>query len=258
LKRKAFILFIFSLLCSVSYSQQGIIKIQGKIIGRENYKPVKRANVINKRQKKIVVTDTLGNFSIDALKGDTLHFSALGFQNKTIYVNDSLLPHSKSVLVSLSLRKYQLKEVTIEGFGEYSDFKQKFTDLKIKPDSVKLGLPVIKGSPTILSDKNPKSVGYAVLHPVTFLYSAFSKEEKSKRKVYELEKQDKIQDLADKKYNKQKLANWTGLKDEELTNFYLFCNFTKEYVVQNSELDIMIKVNENLKIFKREHPASKN
>jgi len=219
---------------------------------------------VNKRGKNIVITDTLGNFSIDAIKGDTLHFSALGFQNKVVHVNDSLIAYSKSVLIFLSQRKYQLKEVIIEGFGEYSDFKKKFYDLNIKADTLNLGLPKAKpGLPMLLDDKYIKSIKFLVNSPVSFspisyLFYNLNKKEKSKRKVVILEKDDKIQELADQKYNKQKLANWTGLKDEELTNFFLFCNFSKDYVLQNSELDIMIKVNENLKIFKGEHPANKN
>ena len=55
------------------------------------------------------------------------------------------------------------------------------------------------------------------------------------------------------KYNREKVASWTGLKDEELTEFIVYCDLKPNYILESTEYDIMEIVKNKLLEFKKSH-----
>ncbi len=86
-----FLLFLF--LCSLSLSLQAqedgpIIQISGFVYAQDSTETVPYAHVINKTKRQGTVASLDGFFSVLAKPGDTLSFSAIGYQKKLFAAPD--------------------------------------------------------------------------------------------------------------------------------------------------------------------------
>jgi len=134
----------------------------------------------------------------------------------------------------------------------YLEFQHKFLALKIKDETIDIGLPKAKpGKPKLLDENYIGSLGFALTSPVSFFYYNFSKAERSKRRAYELRHEKEQYAVIDRKINRHKIEYWTGLKEEKLDKFILFCNFSFDYMLYSNEYDIILKVKERLEEFNR-------
>jgi hypothetical protein len=128
-------------------------------------------------------------------------------------------------------------------FGSYSDFQRKFLALDLKNDVPDLHLPKVARYNTQYGDPNyAGTVGCSFTGPVTLLYNAFSKEEKSRRRYYALKEFEPSRKIINAKYNYQKVKNWTKLDDDNLTRFVLFCHFDDDYLLNVNEYDLIEEV----------------
>ncbi len=135
--------------------------------------------------------------------------------------------------------------------GNYPNFKKKFLALDIKDNVPDLHLPKAKGgTPKMLNPDFIGSLGFLINSPISFFYYNFSKEEQSRRKFYALNADLPNRRCIDAKYNKEKVQLWTGLKDEELTEFVLYCDFDDSFLSKASEYDLIEKVLKKLADFK--------
>jgi hypothetical protein len=134
----------------------------------------------------------------------------------------------------------------------YEEFKIKFLALKLNNEPVDIGLPKVKqGIPPLLDQKYIKSLGFALNSPISFFYYNFSKVERSRRKAYELRNEREQYAIIDSKINRLKMQHWTGLKDQELDKFILYCDFSFNYMLTTKEYDLILKVKEKLEDYKR-------
>ena len=182
------------------------------------------------------------NFEINALL-DSLSFFRL---------NPDLIKSNFDLLNADSAYKRPSESKRMQKLlGSYSDFKRKFLALNIKDNMPDLHLPKAKsGTPKLLDPDFIGSAAFLLHSPISFFYYNFSKEEQSQRKLYAINAYDPNRRYIDAKYNKDKVQLWTGLKDEELTKFVLFCNFDDSFLLNCSEYDLIDKVLKKLSDFK--------
>jgi hypothetical protein len=64
-------------------------------------------------------------------------------------------------------------------------------------------------------------------------------------------KEERIQAVIDKKFNRQIVADLTGLKDVELDDFMLFCKLDRQFLLKANQYDILVKVLEKFEEFKQ-------
>lgn len=114
--------------------------IRGRVVSPK--KDVTGVTIQNITSQRATITDFEGNFSIRAMEGDTLVFSAVQLKRKIVPVSKSLI---NSPFVQIPMEEFvnQLKEVTVQPFGLSGDIAKDLTGLQLEKDvsAEALGLP---------------------------------------------------------------------------------------------------------------------
>src|SRR5690606_30708078 len=112
IKLKGFwaILALFLLSGTPLYSQQQLIKITGQVVD-ESGEALVGVSVRVKDQRTGTVTDTDGNYRLQASPSSTLIFSYIGYINQEVAVNPS------GIMNITMAGEQQLNEVVVVGYG---------------------------------------------------------------------------------------------------------------------------------------------
>ena len=202
-------------------------------------KPVTYAHIYNESRRFGSISDSLGHFKMKVLPGDTLIFIALGYLGKYYVVGQD--DFKTTQIISLVPRSYEIEELSFHFPRSYTHFKHEI--LTLDPDENKplSDLPEYNPykTPYLFDTTRIYSAGFILMHPVSGLYYRFSKVEKSKRKVWQLQQQEMKQARVDEKYNRKLVFEITGLSDELLTHFIGFCNFSFSYLFESTPYEIV-------------------
>lgn len=234
------ILFVISLLVTalgsfgqaIPDSTSSIITISG-FVRDENDQPISNAIIINQKTRTGAFGKPDGSFSIRCNREDTLSLTSLGYHPRNISCRDSVIKDSYNFgKIFLETRVYRMG--TIEIFGQ--------RDLeRIQQDIKKLGYDE---SDFMISGLN------AMQSPITFLYQQFSKKEQSKRKVAELENEDRRRDLLKELFKYYVDYQIIDLTDEQFDDFIEFLNVSDEFMKSSTQYDFLIYVRDRFKDYK--------
>lgn len=226
--------------------------LKGHIMVEKTLEYVPLVHIYNERTHKTSVSDTDGNFMIKVNKGDTLVFSAIGYYFKVVYVTDSLLK-KETVFIELLPRKYEISEARVYALGTYEQFKQKVLALKLpetRTDKLRKylhGLSRKLGKEIKFQQEMDKLAKGGVLFSAPIL----TPEEIAMIKLKKIKEKEKIQKIIYEKFNREIVADVTGLKGDELTEFMVFCNFGEKYLLKTNQYDIMVRVLEKFEVYKK-------
>lgn len=209
------------------------VTISGKAYnGEDKLLPLPKLMIINKNTNQGVFADVEGKFTIQAKQTDTLLFSALGFMIKKISLKDSIAKSSYYIEVPLFKLQYTLKEVTV--------FAPRSLD-QIQKDIDRLG---------VKNTYKTQGTADALSSPITYLYERFSKIERSKRMVAELEneylKKEILKDLF-KVYIKYDIID---LSAEEFDEFIIYLNLNEEFIKNASQYELVMAIKGKYESFK--------
>lgn len=202
---------------------------KGKVVNAQTGDPIPNAVIAVFSQVVVYSADEQGEFRIALLPNDSVRVAALGFEAATYTVQQS--PNNDNELAVLKLYpvSYKLKEVEVKGYRGILD-PLIFPQLADDKPKIELNLPSHFGSRMsktppnerpLMAKPNPLS---AVFSPLSFGYSVFSKEEKSKRNLIKARYQEHIWDRLDNLANRETLALVSGLDGEALDDFVIYCN----------------------------------
>ncbi|MBN2610299.1 MAG: carboxypeptidase-like regulatory domain-containing protein [Bacteroidales bacterium] len=251
--RIVFFSFIACLTIHSLYSQkvtQSPGYVSGRIIDSDVSKGISFVHVLNESQRLSVLSDTSGRFTIRAGLNDTLVFSVIGYLGKFIVLDKSTMNGDIEIL--LAPRYYEIAEVEVFGITSYSKFREKFRKTEIpktETDILRSNLQAIaidigQEAKYYLSMKKAAEGGNLMAAPI------LSPEEKQRLKLKEMMNKESIQYEIDKKYNRQVVADLTGLKDQELDEFMLYCKFSQKFLQFSSQYEILVKVLEKYEQYK--------
>ncbi|WP_184548049.1 SusC/RagA family TonB-linked outer membrane protein [Mucilaginibacter sp. FT3.2] len=91
---------------------QETLKITGTVKDELNM-PLPGVSVKNQRSKKINITDVNGKYSIDAVRGDSLIVTYIGYRTYSTVIKDVI-----NITISLQAAENSLNEVAIVGYGQ--------------------------------------------------------------------------------------------------------------------------------------------
>jgi hypothetical protein len=105
---------------------EGKFMIKGRISDLKSEQDIPNANIWITNQKKGVVADAAGNFTMYVYPTDTLRFSSIGYIPKTIPV--SAIPDKEKYTIAIQLVPdiYSLQTVTIYPFHDRDEFIEAF------------------------------------------------------------------------------------------------------------------------------------
>lgn len=245
--------FGFLLVIGVAFGQQSMIT--GKLLDSANLEPLQFAHVQNVDQALGTLTDRYGRFRIPAEPKDTVVFSIVGYQTLAWIITDAHLTDS-ALTFKLPADTILLNEVTILELPTEEEFKRRILSTKVEDTSFwyhGVAKPVFKGDKT-LDKKYVNNPLFLLAHPITGWHYKFSKKEKERRKMHEINQQAFKRNRVEMKFTRSWVGEVTGLEGDVLTDFIGFCNYdvayldkTPLYMIQE---DLLVKLDEFMQIAK--------
>ncbi len=245
MKKTVFFIVLLSLVSLTVFAQNK--KFEGKVFDGINFMPVEGASIYNTCKRTFVFTKEDGSFSIDCKINDTLIISKSIYRQIIVVLDEKMILKGREDFL-LYYKAILLREVNVIALNPtYEGFKRDLSKIEI-PDAYKR----IKGTEISDVDKanayygsGPNLFKYApeIAHPISYLYSKYNRKCKNKRLYYEMMQYEDRLDEVPLKYNKQLVMDLTGLPEEEVLNFMMYCHFSYYDLVRWSP----VQVSENIK-----------
>lgn len=224
------------------------INLSGEIINKEDGEFVPYVHIINLSTNQGTTSDLEGKFNISISKEDTLMFSSVGFDKyKLTFSDHEIDSDSYFIRILLDQSSYELSPVNIFAFKDEAGFKQDILNMKLpEASNPKILVPGSYGGPLTSRDLNG---GFSLGSPISSVVNIFSKEAKELRKYEKVKKDYPRQKTINEKYNMEVVEEITGLKDEDLNKFMLFCKISDDYILTANDYEIVVAVHNCYKEF---------
>jgi signal peptidase I len=230
------------LLSTPAVSQQ---VLTGKVRQKTTDAILISVTVVNHTQKKYNVSDAGGNYRIIASPGDTITFSSAGYHADTSYVVPSELEDKDGYIVHLEPNLVELPSVLVGQLSNYQlDSIQRKEDYAWLDQTHKVRLA---------GDQTPTDGVGIGFSPVTY----FSSEQKDLRQLRQRVKSEEKDFYIDSRFPSSYVSMVTGLKGDSLQLFMVTYRPTYKFSRNASNEDILLYINEKLKLFQKtylEHP----
>jgi hypothetical protein len=235
-------LSILVLLSTPAVSQQ---VLTGKTRQKNTDAILALVTVVNHSQKKYNVSDAGGNYRIVAKPGDTITFSSAGYHADTTYVVTSDLADKDGFVVYLEPNLVELPSVLVGQLSNYQlDSIQRKEDYAWLDQVHKVRLA---------GDQTPTDGVGIGFSPITY----FSQEQRNLRQLRQHVKTEEKDFYIDSRFPQSYVSLVTGLKGDSLQIFMATYRPTYNFCRGASNEDILLYINEKLKLFHRsylEHP----
>jgi hypothetical protein len=185
-----------------------------RVVSDSSFNSIRDCHIINKTQRTGTVSNSYGDFKITDNVHDSISFSAIGYEKRTIALTDSMFTYGYVIL--LTPTAYVLDEVTIRSY------KLNFSPIDRRSIAPRTLLP------------NQGGVGTSIEGPVTFFYNLFSREGRHKRYYKKITEGTADFMRIGEKFNGEMVSQITGLRDDELVKFMSFCNFSNDFLLNYS------------------------
>lgn len=186
--------------------------------------------VINRSTGQGVFGQPNGSFSVYANNGDTISLSVRGYSNvNTVVIADSNCQCKGQYYVEGKAQ--EVEQVYVRPLKTLEQIKEERASLVMRETRMVTGIEVMQS-------------------PITALYQAFSKKEKTKRWIAEQEfKDDQVRII------KELLRTYVAydvidLSDEEFENFIAFLNIDEDFLKTASELELITFIQDKYEHYK--------
>lgn len=219
------------------------IAIRGAIISKETGERVPFVHIINQTKGLGATSDLHGKFAIKVDPTDTLVFSAVGYEKLALILADEAINLDEPIQISLAPATYELDPVQVQAFKDEAGFKQDILNMRL-PEEKKIVIPGTYDGP-----RDPNARFSLASGPFSAVQNMFSKEAKEIKKYKEVIRDYPREKTIISKYNRQIVEEITGLKDEALNDFMLFCKVPDDFILTANDYEIVLAVNNCYKDF---------
>lgn len=219
------------------------IAIRGAIISKETGERVPFVHIINQTKGLGTTSDLHGKFAIKVGPTDTLVFSAVGYEKLALILADEAINLDEPIQISLAPATYELDPVQVQAFKDEAGFKQDILNMRL-PEEKKIVIPGTYDGP-----RDPNARFSLASGPFSAVQNMFSKEAKEIKKYKEVIRDYPREKTIISKYNRQIVEEITGLKDEALNDFMLFCKVPDDFILTANDYEIVLAVNNCYKDF---------
>jgi len=242
-----FVFFSFSPILSGQNKNTGdsLVTIQCQLKSYEEKKPIAYAHILNNGLNIGTTSDTLGFFTIVMRRSDSLYISALGFKKSYFSLPGFWPSNHFSGTIPVRKKIYMIDPVSVEGFGNYAQFRRKVIS-SIPPKT-----PVEESLEYIHEITREEAIKYNKVN-VGFNFSMKTQEEKSLIKLQKILDQQRKQQIIREKFNEENVGELTGLQGQELKDFMIYCRLSEEFLINTSEYDILFMVKSSYRAYKRD------
>ncbi len=216
---------------SVNYNDS-LITLKGKVLDTNYSVGFYNVVVLNKTVGKGIFGDYTGNFSITVKKTDTIGISVRGYQ--TIY-----LSFADSAYHKVYNNKFYIEELSITT-----------EEVVVRPLKT---LEELKEERANIAKREVATVTVvnAIESPITALYLAFSKREKTKRYVAEMEYKDQQYDVVKEILRVYVHNDIFELSEDDFDEFIRFLNLNIEFLKSASDYDLVTYIKAKFEHFQK-------
>jgi hypothetical protein len=207
-------------------------QVEGRIYSAATDSLIGSVIVYNKSQKLVKSSRRDGYYSVTAVEGDTLIFSATGFLSDTTVVQLHMLLTRYDVTL-------QLRIVTLQNVKVVSTYRQDSLQRRIDYRNI------YKKQPGVTGFNAPADGFGVVLSPVSY----FSKKAKNIRTLKKRLLKGEQDDYVDRSFPKEWVSRLTGLKDDSLRLFMYQYRPSYNFCRKTDRSGMLIYVNDKLKEF---------
>ena len=235
-----YILTLSLLIGCVVAGAQELVTIHGKVITSSDQHTYYDLMIVNRRTRSGTFGNADGSFTVQALRTDTLMIGSIGHRTGILCLADSVERAIYDVTIRLVPLQVQLAEVEI---------LPERTLKEIQADIAKLGY---KASDYKLTTVN------ALESPITALYQEFSRRERSKRLVAELENEDRKRAILQELLHKYVEYDIIRLNPEAFDDFIEFCSVPDEVIKGLSQYDFLVYIKRKYELYSSLGPTRRH
>lgn len=219
------VIFVLILISSLSFGQKAnysdsLITVKGQVIDTNFSVGFYNMVVMNKSAGKGIFGEYDGSFTITVRKKDQIGVSVVGYQTAYISYKDSVFRDTFYVKIYVQPLEYSSEEVIVKPLKTLDQLKEERANI------VRKEVPVV-------------TVENVISSPITALYIAFSKREKTKRKVAEMEYQDKQDDIVREILRVYVHNDIIDLNSDQFDEFITFLNLNTEFLKTASDYELI-------------------
>lgn len=208
------------------------VKISGKVIDSDNPSlQFYNLLVVNKTTAEGVFGNQNGEFVIYARISDTIMVNSVGYNTIKFCLRDSAPQPEYAVQLVLKKISVELRSVTILSPRDLNEIQRDIEKLGVKKDEA------------ILEGVN------AFESPITALYQMFSRRERSRKLVAELENEARMRSLLKELLTKYVEADIISLHDDAFDDFIDFCAVSDEMIKRSSQYDFAMYIKSRYQVY---------
>lgn len=229
------LLFLFSLTVfygrSADYSDS-LITVTGRVIDTSAIVGFYNLVVVNKTLGKGNFGNYDGTFTITVRKKADIAISCTGYHTTFISFRDSVYKRNYDITIYLKALQFTGREVIVTKEKTLEELKEERAAL------AKREVPEV-------------TMENAISSPITALYVTFSKREKTKRKIAELEYMDRQEDIIREILRIYVDNDIIDLSDEEFDEFIRFLNLHEDFLRTASDYELLVYIKEKYAHFRK-------
>jgi hypothetical protein len=234
--RNAWIFFLLFPLVSTAQKanyRDSLITVQGQVIDTNFNVGFYNMVVVDKSLGKGIFGDYNGKFSITVKKKDQIGVSVIGYQTVNLHYLDSAFKDTFYVQIYLQPLEYtSSEEVIVKPIKTLEQLQEERANI------VRKEVPVV-------------TIENAISSPITALYIAFSKREKTKRKVAEMEYQDKQDDIVREILRLYVHNDILDLSADHFDEFINFLNLNTEFLKTATDYELISYIQYKFEHFRK-------
>lgn len=205
--------------------EEKLVTISGKVTDPDVISPFYSVMVVNKRTRLGTFGKFSGEFSVKARQSDTILVSTRGYQVVKLCFKDSIPSSKYEVNITLSMIKYQSAVVEVRPLKTLSELKE----ARAKLAKEKVRTP------------DPRGID-AFASPITALFNIFSKKEKSKRILLELEYKESQKEILKEMLRVYVHNDIIKLQKHEFDDFIEFLNINAQTLKTASDYELIVYI----------------
>jgi hypothetical protein len=134
-----------------------LIQLSGVVVSESELNTLPYTTIYDKTQKRGVMADYYGYFSLVAMPKDTLFFSYYGYKTTTFIVPDTLTDNRYSIIHMMEKDTINLPEITVYPWPSKEDFARYFVEMNPTDDAIKRAQRELSGESLAFAAARVKS-----------------------------------------------------------------------------------------------------
>lgn len=209
---------------------QNRVLIKGFVMSIDSSRVVPLANIFNKSTNQRFISSRAGLFKAQFAPRDSIQITAIGYES-LLFIAQDIIGENPDDTIQVYMRPtaYQLRDVNIV----YSNRKQ---------DSIaRLAAEFLKNDPLMNNyDRVLNRNQGGIMSPLTALYMEYSKAGQDMKKFDEFVRHAEMLKQVDRRYNKKSIKRATGLDDEYLDAYIMYCRMDRNFVLSASDYELIL------------------